>query len=130
MRIVSKTWGMEIWFVNNEHYCGKRLIFAEDHRCSVHWHKEKHETFLVDRGRVVVETFKMTIPVITKDASASVSMMLPEMAYILEVGQTMEIPQGIPHRITAIGGNASIIEFSTHHEDSDSYRGQTGQVWD
>jgi len=128
MKIVSKTWGMEIWFVNNEHYCGKRLIFAEDHRCSIHWHKEKHETFLVDNGRVLVEIFRTSAPVVTKDTS--VFLMLPQKAYFLEVGQTMEIPQGIPHRITAIGGNASIIEFSTHHEDSDSYQGETGQVWD
>lgn len=117
-KIVAKTWGMEVWFVNRE-YCGKRLIFAEDHRCSAHYHKNKHETFLVTHGRLMVEVCYMIGGKPDYDET-----------FIYEVGETIEIPVGAIHRMTAVGGNAAIIEFSTHHEDSDSYRIESGQVWD
>ncbi len=114
MKLVAKSWGMEVWFVNRE-YCGKRLIFAEDHRCSIHYHKEKHETFLVTHGRILLEY-------LAPYSSA--------WEYrILEVGDTAEIEVAAAHRMTAIGGNAAMIEFSTHHEDADSYRLESGQVW-
>ena len=111
-KIVVKTWGMETWYVNRD-YCGKSLIFAEDHRCSMHFHKVKHETFLITEGRILLE------------------MIVKEGIYwrILSVGDTAEIPIGVPHRMTAWGGNASMTEFSSHHEDSDSYRIESGQVW-
>jgi mannose-6-phosphate isomerase-like protein (cupin superfamily) len=115
VKIVPKTWGLEAWFYNGD-YCGKRLTFAEDHRCSMHYHKNKHETFLIIVGRIFLEykgifdsfwTYKM-----------------------LEMGDTFIISPQAEHRMTAIGGNAAIIEFSSHHEDEDSYRTQTGQVWE
>jgi len=108
-KLIPKSWGMESWFVN-EDYCGKRLTFAEDHRCSIHYHKEKNETFLVIVGRIQLELSNST--------------------RILEVGDVVDLPKGVSHRMMAVGGNAAMIEFSTHHEDSDSYRIDTGQVWE
>jgi mannose-6-phosphate isomerase-like protein (cupin superfamily) len=125
-KIVAKTWGQETWFVNRD-YCGKRLIFAEDHRCSAHFHKNKHEVFLVTHGRIQLETFRV-IKGLTR-SNETVSIILPKGAYILEVGQTAEIPPGCIHRMTALCGNAAMIEFSSHHEDSDSYRVQSGQCF-
>ncbi len=110
MKLVAKEWGMEAWFVNRD-YCGKRLTFAQDYRCSLHYHKEKHEVFLVTHGRILLEY---------QDTESR----------ILEVGDTAEIEIDAYHRMTAISGNAAMIEFSTHHEDSDSYRVETGQLWD
>jgi len=107
--IVYKTWGMEIWYENLD-YCGKMLIFAEDHRCSMHYHAVKHETFVVMTGRILLE--------------------MGNEPRILKRGESAYIPRGISHRMTAIGGNASLIEFSSHHEDSDSYRVESGQVWE
>jgi mannose-6-phosphate isomerase-like protein (cupin superfamily) len=122
-KLVAKQWGMETWFVNRE-YCGKRLIFAADHRCSVHYHKDKHETFLVDRGRFHLEIWKPALATATE-----LKFWYKIQDVILEVGDTYEIQPGVGHRMTAIGGNASLIEFSTHHEDEDSYRIETGQAW-
>ena len=107
---------MEIWFVNRD-YCGKRLIFAEDHRCSMHCHQKKHEVFLVTSGRFLIEYKWSAFDDWCKWK-------------YLEIGETFEVKMGLYHRMTAIGGNASMIEFSSHHEDSDSYRIETGQVWE
>ena len=107
-KLVPKTWGLEVWYANLD-YCGKMLIFAQDHRCSMHYHIVKHETFVVMTGRILLE--------------------MGDNPRILEIGQSVYIPRGIAHRMTAVGGNASMIEFSSHHEDSDSYRVETGQAW-
>lgn len=117
-KIVPKEWGMEIWYIN-EDYCGKRLIFAEDYRCSLHYHKNKHETFLVTSGRILLEYWS---PNYVEEYFGK--------KCILEIGDTAEIEIGAWHRMTAVGGNAAMIEFSSHHEDSDSYRIESGQLWD
>jgi mannose-6-phosphate isomerase-like protein (cupin superfamily) len=122
--IVPKTWGEEVWYVNRD-YCGKRLIFAEDHRCSVHYHKNKHETFLIEDGTILLELYKAAYTRIDV-----YSHFYPVSAILLKQGQSIEIPPGLGHRMTAVGGNAAIIEFSSHHEDSDSYRIETGQLWE
>lgn len=118
-KIVPKTWGMEIWYYNGD-YCGKRLIFAEDHRLSIHYHKIKHETFLIENGCIQLELFTLAGQDVWKRLAT----------ITLRVGDTYTIEPGLGHRMTAIAGNAAMIEFSTHHEDSDSYRISTGQVWE
>jgi len=112
IKIACKEWGEEYHFYNGN-YCGKRLTFAADHRCSMHFHKIKHEVFLIIVGRILFEYVDL-------DTRGQ---------YILEVGDTVEVHIGMYHRMTAIGGNAALIEFSSHHEDSDSYRVETGQLW-
>lgn len=121
--LVSKTWGMETWFYNGA-YCGKRLTFAEDHRCSVHYHKDKAETFLILSGRIHLEIWKAA----WTDGDRHKHWYKKE-DIILERGDTYDLRPFVAHRMTAIGGNAAIIEFSTLHRDSDSYRIETGQLW-
>ncbi len=115
-KTVAKTWGMEIWYVNRD-YCGKHLIFAEDHRCSMHEHKTKHETFVVTHGRFLIEY---------KDSVFDAT----NRWLFLEVGDSFIVRPGLYHRMTAVGGNAALMEFSSHHEDTDSYRIESGQVWE
>lgn len=43
----------------------------------------------------------------------------------LNGGMVVTIPQGNPHQIQALEDSV-IVEFSTHHEDEDSYRIQKG----
>jgi len=43
---VEKVWGSEDWIVNRE-YCGKVLNLNKGFRCSMHYHKNKDETFYV-----------------------------------------------------------------------------------
>ncbi len=54
IKIVTKEWGEERWIVNRD-YCGKLLILKKGFRCSLHYHKNKDETFYVNKGKVLME---------------------------------------------------------------------------
>ena len=102
--VVPKSWGEEHWIVNRE-YCGKKLVLKKGHRCSLHFHKVKDEVFYVIRGRVYLEL------------GAEKVVLLP--------GDHRHVPPGTLHRFSGLT-DAEIIEFSTHHEDSDSHRVEIG----
>ena len=51
---VKKEWGKEQWIVNRD-YCGKKLILNKGFRCSMHYHKNKDETFYILTGKVLME---------------------------------------------------------------------------
>ncbi len=99
-KIVQKVWGHEEWIVNRD-YCGKKLVLKKGHRCSIHYHKNKDETFYILKGKVLMEV----------DDEKKV--MLP--------GHSILISPNTKHRFTGLE-DSEIIEFSTHHEDEDSYR--------
>ena len=98
---VEKVWGSEKWIVNNDLYCGKILSLKKMFRCSLHYHKNKTETFYVLKGQVLLE--------------------VDDNAYMLSPGSAVDIYPNQKHRFTGLK-DSQIIEFSTHHEDSDSYR--------
>lgn len=97
---MPKVWGAEYWIVNRD-YCGKKLALKKGYRCSMHYHKRKDETFYVIKGKVLME--------------------LGMKKWVLNVGDAVHIPTGAKHRFTGLE-DSDIIEFSTHHEDEDSYR--------
>lgn len=99
--VVDKDWGKEIWVVNKE-YCGKILEVDKGGYCSIHYHKNKDETFLVIKGKVL--------------------MWVEGQSWVMEPGHSQYIPPNTKHRFTGLAKKSRIIEFSTHHEDSDSYR--------
>lgn len=103
--VVPKVWGREEWIVNNDKYCGKKLIFLQGYRFSMHYHKIKEETFYVLSGRVFAELIDGGI--------ASQRVMNP--------GDILHVKPNVLHRVTALS-DAELIEFSTHHMDDDSYR--------
>lgn len=103
---VKKVWGSEEWIVNTEEYCGKILNLNKGFRCSMHYHKNKDETFYIIEGKVLLE----------HDGKMK----------ILKTGDIQRIEPGQKHRFTGLK-NSKIIEFSTYHEDSDSYR-EEGQL--
>jgi D-glycero-beta-D-manno-heptose-7-phosphate kinase len=100
MKKVKKVWGEEHWIVNQD-YCGKKLILKKNHRCSLHHHKNKDEVFYVIKGKVLLE------------ADGKEKTMIP--------GDSFHVKQFCNHRFTGLQ-NSEIIEFSSHHEDKDSYR--------
>lgn len=105
----EKSWGWEEWIVNNELYCGKRLHFDVSHgSTSLHFHVKKHETMYVERGTFCITT----VDTATGESHEN----------ILREGESIVIPPNTPHRISARIAPAILVEFSTHHEDSDSYR--------
>lgn len=101
IKVVKKIWGQELWVCNNNRYCGKILTLKIGYRCSLHCHKKKHETFYILKGKVLMELNGMK------------KVLLPEMS--------VTITPFTNHRFTGLK-NSTIIEFSTHHKDSDSYR--------
>ncbi len=101
-KVVEKSWGREEWIVNNEMYCGKFLYLNKFHQSSMHYHKIKHETFYLDEGIIIFEIDGLSPRVMTP-------------------GNVQEILPNKKHRYTGIK-KSRIIEFSTHHEDEDSYR--------
>lgn len=104
---VKKEWGKEIWITNRD-YCGKKLILNKGFRCSMHYHKNKDETFYILKGKVLMEI------------GMQKNIMLPNDSILIKPGQK--------HRFTGLE-DSEIIEFSTHHEDSDSYRDEvSGKV--
>lgn len=101
IKIVPKVWGKEEWIVNTADYCGKLLHVKKGYRCSLHYHKNKHETFYVQKGKIFFE--------------------LDGKSRVINTGDVETIAPKIKHRFTGLT-DSIIIEFSTHHEDSDSYR--------
>ena len=104
MTFVNKVWGNEQWIVNSDKYCGKILVLHKQYRCSIHYHKQKDETFYIMNGAVLME--------------------LDGEKQVMHPGESIRVLPGQKHRFTGLS-NAMIVEFSTHHEDDDSYREST-----
>ena len=102
---VKKTWGQELWLINTELYCGKILLCEKgkwSSRGKYHFHLKKDETFYVLNGKVFID--------------------IEGTGYLLTQNDQIRIKPGERHRFQAISKLARILEVSTHHEDSDSYR--------
>ena len=114
IRKVEKVWGHEEWIVNNRDYCGKRLVINKGYQCSIHYHERKRETFYVSEGEVLLELYEVKG--------------VRRVRRVMKPGDTQEIISGQKHRFTGLEDSV-MFEFSTHHEDSDSYRDtESGKV--
>ena len=105
MKTVIKDWGSEVWFVNNDLYCGKELTIAKGKKSSkgrYHFHKIKDETFYIISGILILED--------------------GEGVHYLSSGDSYRIYPGVIHRFTTDSDECVFIEVSTHHDDEDSYR--------
>lgn len=111
-KVVEKTWGKEVWYSNNEeqNYCGKILHINKGQSFSMHAHLKKRETFLnFGPGLIKVELIDC------HSHNADIH------TFELKPGQSLEIPQMLPHRLTALE-DSTVLEASTFHRDEDSYR--------
>lgn len=107
--VVDKAWGRELIFATNDKYCGKLLIFDKaDSKFSMHFHKEKDETWYVLSGSFSLELID------TKNASRETK--------ILNKGDTWRNLPLVPHRLTALQDDSVIIEVSTPDSVEDNYR--------
>lgn len=108
MKYVPKSWGYELWIVNNEKYCGKILFVKQGQWLSYHFHKIKDEVLYVQSGRArfVISRYE--------DGTGPKE-------FELRPGEAFHVTPGSPHQIEALE-DLTIIEFSTQHADSDSYR--------
>jgi mannose-6-phosphate isomerase-like protein (cupin superfamily) len=104
---VKKGWGSELIWATNEKYCGKFLRFNKGSRFSMHFHREKDETWYVLDGK-----FKV-IYIDTVDASTHEK--------DLEQGDTWRNEPLVPHQIIC-EEEGTIIEVSTPDSVEDNYR--------
>ena len=104
----EKAWGHELWIINNEHYCGKLLVFKKNGSFSMHYHLLKDEAWYVSKGQFAYEYID------TETAQ--------KCRVDLKKGDCVHLMPGQPHQLLAVTEGATIFEVSTQHFDSDSYR--------
>ena len=141
MEWIPKIWGGEQIIVNNDQYCGKILTFIKDHKASFHFHKLKTETFHILDGRILLiyssedvnklEKHKDVVKDILDNAYNNryslssfrtlVGYSPPIHCIFLSKGESFQIDPLLVHQAIALE-DSKIIEFSTHSDDSDSYR--------
>jgi len=85
---------IECWVVNEVEagYCGKFLFLFDGQRCPMHGHSQKHETFMVVKGKI-----RMTAG--TEER-------------IMDQGDVLVMPAGQKHSFLGIG-NTLVLEIST-----------------
>ena len=106
---VKKGWGYELIWATNDKYCGKIMVFEKiGAKFSMHFHKEKDETWIVNSGKFKVRWID------TKTAKISEKE--------LSEGETWYNPPLLPHQLEALEPNSSITEVSTADSVEDNYR--------
>jgi quercetin dioxygenase-like cupin family protein len=106
--VVPKKWGYEHWVVNNEEYCGKILYLKKNNTSSWHYHKLKHETLYVQKGKLKIKFND------GNDFNSAAEI-------VLKAGERFVVYRGLRHMLIALE-TTFIIEFSTTHFDNDSIR--------
>jgi mannose-6-phosphate isomerase-like protein (cupin superfamily) len=97
-RIVPKPWGHEeIFALVPGKFCGKTLHVNAGEALSLQYHAVKDEVIAVQSGSIVLE-----IGLDDTDLQAT----------LMEAGETVHVPPGVRHRVTAIE-DAVLLEAST-----------------
>jgi mannose-6-phosphate isomerase-like protein (cupin superfamily) len=106
---VEKGWGYELIWATNEKYCGKIMVFEKvGSKFSMHFHKEKDETWFVNNGKFKVRWID------TKEAKL--------FEKELKEGDTWRNPPLQPHQLEALEPMSSITEVSTPDSVEDNFR--------
>lgn len=108
---VEKGWGSELIWATTDKYCGKMLNFNNGAKFSMHFHKEKDETWYVLSGKFLVEYID------TVDAKIHTKM--------LEANSVWRNLPLVPHRLICLE-KGTIIEVSTADSVEDNYRVMPG----
>ena len=104
---VEKGWGHELIWATNDKYCGKMMHFNEGAKFSMHFHKDKEETWYVLSGEFTVRWIN------TKDATT--------IENTLREGDVWHNPPCLPHQLICIK-EGTIVEVSTPDSVEDNYR--------
>ena len=109
---IAKPWGHELIFaLAPGRYAGKLLVVEKGKRLSLQYHRRKHESLYVLKGKLTLKLGKRT--------------------HVAGPGAAFAIPAGTVHRFEARHGRVTLIEASTAELDdvvrlSDDY-GRTGE---
>jgi len=117
-----KGWGYEKWMANCDMYCGKLLVVYHDLKCSVHYHRVKHETFYLQDGLILMRVWEESaITDMEKHASNFFPLQRPN-EFLMHPGDRLVLPPNTPHQFMGVDPKSTIIEISTQHFEDDSYR--------
>ena len=106
---VEKGWGYELIWASNDQYCGKIMVFEKvGSKFSMHFHKEKDESWFVNNGRFLLNYIDTT-------TAEYKSMELTE-------GMTWRNPPLMPHQLVCMEPGSSVTEVSTPDSVEDNYR--------
>ena len=105
--LVPKGWGGEYIWATNDRYCGKFMDFNTGAKFSMHFHREKDETWYVRNGRFIVRWID------TKTAEVH--------EQHLNEGAIWHNPPSQPHQLTCVEAG-TVIEVSTADSVEDNYR--------
>jgi mannose-1-phosphate guanylyltransferase len=95
--LIKKPWGQEEIIAQNDRYAVKQITVFEQHRISLQYHRYKHETWIIEKGRGA-----MTLG---KEMRSS------------RPGMVVDIPPNTIHRIFAGKGDTVLLEVSTPELD-------------
>ena len=101
-RVVPKPWGQERIWTLTDRYAGKVILIRAGRRLSLQQHREKDESILILRGRLLFHH--------GPDA-ASVE------TVVLGPGEHRRIPTGLVHRFEALDEDVELVEVSTPELD-------------
>lgn len=107
---IEKDWGYELIHQNHKLYCCKVLHIYKNSSCSFHLHLEKHETLLVTKGILYIDT--------TYNKKKS--------TYIIGEGEAFVVAPGFIHSLRAEETPVTLLETSTPSYDTDSIRISNG----
>jgi quercetin dioxygenase-like cupin family protein len=106
---VKKGWGHELIWSTNDKYCGKLLVFEKTgSKFSMHFHKEKDETWFVSQGSFLLKWIDTTTATIHEQT--------------LNTGDTWRNLPHVPHQLVALEAGSTIIEVSTPDSVEDNFR--------
>jgi len=107
--VVPKGWGYELIWASTDKYCGKIMFFEkEGAQFSMHFHREKEETWFVNTGKFKVQWIDTTNAGLYEKE--------------LNEGDVWHNPPLQPHRLICLQGSSSITEVSTADSVEDNYR--------
>jgi len=108
---VEKGWGHELIWATNDRYCGKMMHFNTGARFSMHFHREKEETWYIQSGKFVVRWID------TKTAKQHEQLLIE--------GAVWHNPPCMPHKLVCLQ-EGTVVEVSTPDSVEDNYRVQPG----
>jgi mannose-1-phosphate guanylyltransferase len=112
VRRTEKPWGHELLFAHAPgKYAGKIIVVENGKRLSLQFHRRKHESLFVLKGKLTLRLGKNTL--------------------VAGPGSAFAIPTGTVHRFAARHGRVTLVEVSTTELDDvvrlqDDY-GRTGE---
>jgi mannose-6-phosphate isomerase-like protein (cupin superfamily) len=114
---VDKSWGYEDIFISNNKYCAKYLVFDKaGNKTSMHFHKEKEETWTVIQGSFLVRY------IYTDVAETKERILTPGDVDAKPIHRTFNIEALMPHQLIALEDDSIMLEVSTADSVEDNYR--------